>query len=340
MELRFFSLGLAAATVLGCGSKSGHATSSNGADAESFCHSLVSLMSARAATCYHDSQRNWTEAYETVLNCDELKAAVDAGRISYDPAAGALCLSKEQTAACSDRLLSAGLTKECEAALVGHVGTDGPCRDWGFAHYQCSPSHFCYRGYSSCSRTCQPNPRLADLPDANAPPNSRFLSEGQPCDSSSQTYCENGLYCAGDDGFFADVGACRKQKTSGSCMQGSECAWEYGCRRGVNGDNASCIPFKTVGESCTPGEAECIEGYACAHDGKCVPWASLKQGDACSDINENLFCGYGLYCDLESATCRPGKPNGAPCDLQHGDPGCLGDGSYCDEMSKTCVDCT
>lgn len=82
------------------------------------------------------------------------------------------------------------------------------------------------------------------------------IGEGVRCLSTS--YCADGLYCD-----TANTHLCVRQRTSGTCMYGDECAPGYGCVYG--GTSNTCMPLSDLGGPCTTDTvgSRCKPGLYC-----------------------------------------------------------------------------
>ena len=135
---------------------------------------------------------------------------------------------------------------------------------------------------------------------------------------NADTYCSFGVGCAG---------RCVARAVDGAaCGNGVACVQGLACRAG------RCTAFRGAGEDCTAqpcdgdsfcrggkcvsrlaedaactGPSQCREGLACLSDSVCRH--PPKLGEAC----EALDCPAGLYCDLDTHTCRQRLPIGASC---------------------------
>ena len=111
---------------------------------------------------------------------------------------------------------------------------------------------------------------------------------------------------------------------------------------GYNSCNKGCVLMygdQSFGAACsTYGPYDQFSDCAADLDcfaGKCINdfCAPLSVGTACADADFSRlgFCGDGLYCDLDSLTCKTDKDIGAPCNFD----GCK-EGLAC-SVDKTCA---
>jgi hypothetical protein len=289
--------------------------------------------------------------------------AVAAGRLQFDAARARDCLSALGSLSCAELL--AGLDGEpagCAGVLEGLVpegdrcGVDEECRD---------PQHLaCVEATSgSCGRSCAARIALGGdcsggrcLPgsscrlfnDEGAPPRFQCATlplEGQPCTE----LCAPGLFCSREayDGFEGiDEGVCRARIAGGSCKNDWQCPLPLFCLREGGAAAGRCEPPRAgLGETCAPGQNECVPGTSCAalaNGFACQVLPGL--GGACGYLeaspgkSETVGCASGS-CDLARGLRRgvcverpgPGAPSGAtasaPCDFWNR----CGDGLRCQE---------
>lgn len=240
--------------------------------------------------------------------CADRQREITAGKVSYDPVAGAACEAAIQALDCTALSGDSGLSvpATCDASLVGQVTTGGECFD----------SADCADGYctwelstGTCPGTCQP-----------------FVQLNQPCDGAD---CAPGLECDGTTGSLicsapsALGGSCPCQENlwcdrstlpntcraflpaGASCIpNGDPCTILTTCA----GTPATCQPWLGAGATCDPADFQCGLGYVCsATTDRCVSWPTL--GQACEG-----FC-LGSWCDLTAVTptCQAQKADGATC---------------------------
>ncbi len=106
-------------------------------------------------------------------------------------------------------------------------------------------------------------------------------------------------------------GICCKRKTSGPCLDTTQCEWDFACQPAGEGGGRTCQRKKVPGEVCTRDREECW-GY-CGQDGRCA--LSASEGEECGwgssadpeEVTEVISCGRGLFCDSRdssSGICR------------------------------------
>jgi hypothetical protein len=219
-----------------------------------------------------------------------LPAALDAGRLQYDPRAGRVCLEAvARLTSCS----SAGVEAwddACRDVLVGKVPDGGACRPAG---QQCATGtcelDSCGPGLC-CASVCKPNAAL-----------------GEPCGSRE---CVDGLYCDFANTFTCTAYASRGDDCSARrCLEADECLYD-----GTSG-KSRCVSRETrveVGGACS--EHPCARGLYC--DSSTGSTATCKplpaEGEACTERSGCV--DYDLLCDPTTLKCTRRGRVGEPCD--------------------------
>ncbi len=262
---------------------------------------------------------------------------LSSGRLAYDPQKASDCIAELRTDRCSGP--QAALSGACIEAWRGQVPEGGACRilDPEFGVYgltiECVSGTRCAteialdwagtcRPYAAEGENCYGIACGAGL-SCSFGVCVPIVGEGLPCQKSDQAVwgalgnCDSGLFCDGEEN--STDGVCRKSKTSGPCLDTSQCEWDFSCRPAGEGGGRTCQRKKVPGEECTRDHYECW-GH-CGQDGKCALWAS--EGEDCGwfesaepdgevtqaveDTTEIISCGRGLFCDVldsSSGTCR------------------------------------
>jgi hypothetical protein len=218
----------------------------------------------------------------------EVEEPVNAGRRSYDPAAGGGCLAGLQSLLGDCALDDLDWPADCDRMLVGLLAAGASCE----SDDDCVSGLECYSG------------RCAALPGA-----------GQPCLDGST--CAGDLYCGSDELCHAPQGA------GGPCPEGSEaCGDDLYCDLRSN----TCARYLGSGESCRHANAVCVDGLYCAvAAGTCEPLPGVG-GDCVESSGEcadDLFCDAasatcrapqadGAAC-TEDAECRSDNCDGDTC---------------------------
>jgi hypothetical protein len=337
--------GSARPAVSGVGSAAGSASAGTGSESDAgatdapgvsideFCSLLQKRARSWLRECrlgFGDSRAWWgTQAIDEF--CSSGRAAVAAGRLSYDPLQAEACAAGSVNG-CDEIAAFAYLASDaayasspCRGVVVGSVSVGGQCHADSTQYASECRDGFC--GGSACPGTC------------NA-----FVALGQDCDATPQ--CGPGAYCSANKcRAYVALGA---DCTSGTCdpMQvcitetlpnptcvekrslGEACQWKSQCSRGDcyqskctaevplgapcnNGaycapdaqcTNDVCAPLLAVGADCTDGLYVCADGAQCVN-GKC-PQLS-QAGGTCP-------CVRGLWCDVNN-TCQVLRKLGADC---------------------------
>jgi len=272
------------------------------------------LGASEAATCASDAV-SARQAYPPPYSASD---AVTAGRLTFDPAAAARCLSALGSAPCTANAVLTPVP-DCEAVFAPVVAVGS----------QCFSSGECVGGY-------------CDAPDSCAGTCRAYLAAGASCTNATQ--CDPRTD-------FCDPG-------SGSCtslpVAGASCSGEGSCFSGlfcvVSGSNTSgaCQPAGMVGDVC---QALTLSGSTCSPDLYCdataapaVCAARLSSGSACSSdaaCSDGLAC-IGLKLDPTSLAvtapgrCAPLLDVGSTCDPTADSTGCP---FYqrCDAPTQKCV---
>lgn len=235
--------------------------------------------------------------------CDGRAAAVAAGRMTYDRAAGEACLVAYLRAdTCDDPEWS---VPACQAAVSAATLPGGEC----LGHSDCLAPSTCYSADGSCPGRC-----------------TSFAARGAACGGA--VGCAPGLFCDGSS-------TCQPRKVSGEACSGGDCLENLSCDAGSCSYVASlgeacgalpCDPtqgtycdgtcrLKPVqGEPCGPGQL-CATGHYCsALDANCylLPTAPVALGQPCA---APAFCAADAWCDATVPTpiCKTRLGVGSPC---------------------------
>jgi len=222
----------------------------------------------------------------------------------------------------------------CAKALAGTVPIGDDCLPLAsIVISECQPSSDC-AAFATCPGTC-----LTVDPTRDPTPG----QIGDTCSLLEQ--CISGLVCEGDGGPIDAVsslpdamGTCQPPADSGPCDFDDQCR---GKCAGTNQSTTvgSCVPWKALGDACTPGAKECAAGTYCGSENSCQLLAAV--GEACAgNAGEGMDCLDG-YCDPQSLHCAPFLELVAACVLDDGrmfatDP-CGGFRSSCEQATKTCA---
>lgn len=267
---------------------------------QDMCARYPDALAARAAVCLGGSRELWTPFFRRVFTCAELEDQVSRGQRTFNSVAATTCLTEVAVGKCEDFLRP---TQACLRALAGNVDPGGACR----GSEVCKDGAFCKIPGDTCGGSCV-----------------TFAAQGDSC---SELECAGGLWCDGasfcrplsgiagpcsyDESCQPDLycarGQCAARKDAGMLCESSECKRGLRCA-GPDGAMACRAPRK-LGESCVPGDRECIVGYCAAATSVCTLAAA---GLACgAEGNSTNMCSFSSHC--ESGTCRDPLPVGATC---------------------------
>jgi hypothetical protein len=223
---------------------------------------------------------------------DDLRAAFEAGHVSYDAGAAAACRAMLAGIACEE--LSGAQDLTACAAWDGTVPDGGECasgaecQSGGCDPGACDPALSCCTGSCAAPELDEGVPVGADCTidacaadaycdlDA-APPTCRALiALDQPCIEGE---CAVDLYCRITEP-TSGTGVC-----SALPAEGEECDPAYPvCARGDNWcdpADSTCHELSTVGEACDEVSDNCVPYAWCSPEGRCA--ALPGAGEPCED---------------------------------------------------------
>jgi hypothetical protein len=238
-------------------------------------------------------------------------AAVNAGELSYDPAAGRACVDAISAHKCEGGYsLPLALREICDKVFGSRKAEGEPCFDAA----ECQGLDAVCEG--SCpDRCCSGTCRLAGGTGAL----------GAPCGPMSP--CAPDLLCRQDEMTMMDT--CQAKLGPGeSCGDTSDCIEGHGCDPATNtcfrqaDSNAACNPAlaapgcAAVGEYCDAMAQKCLPlpgaGEACVTNGSvadaCAPYATCMGGSCALLPSAGQSCLNGaclglLECDEDGSTC-------------------------------------
>jgi hypothetical protein len=275
---------------------SGTYTIDTGTSFATLCAAVTTVQENLQAACLKVNPALFTAAgpYQFAF-CTDYQKEIDAGRIVYDAAQGAACLTGFQALTCTDLTPGGGFPNPaaCDAALTGTVAAGGNC----YTGDSCQAG-YCTSDYTqSCPGTCQP-----------------FAQLTQPC---NVVPCAGGLACD----FSVTTPVC---KTASGLNGACPCQDAYWCD-GSGGSPGVCRAFRTAGGACGYFGFECAAGFECVGAGFPTPpgtcQAVVGGGTACG---ATAPCGAGWVC---SGTCTSLPSVGQPCVQGSGGIDCIG--GYC-----------
>jgi len=229
----------------------------------------------------------------------DLLAAVEAGKVKYDPQKARECLSG--LGASCERGAATTSSEACDQTFTGTVAGGGQCAiDEECVSRQCD--------VPACPDACCQGTCTGDAPTPRP-------HAGESCATNSQcvdSYCD------------IDTTTCTAYKPIGeACTSTTQCGLAV-CA------NQICTARPGPGEACTPGSASScsLVGYTCSATSQtCVAYG--LGGDPCTS---NAECS-PIYTCGAAGTCQLRPRLGEACDANNG---CI-DRSYCDEATLKCT---
>lgn len=245
-----------------------------------------------------------------------LPAAVDAGKIRFDPLAAAQCHRELAARGCDATAEdNRALPASCARVLVGTIKAGATCLDdrecatGDCDAARCTPDACCPGG---CAAYAAP----AAIGDACTPHSGCVAGAACATDGTCHALaamtgechadleCAPGLACIGATDLQA--GACRALPKIGEPCPYQRCA-EIGARCA----SGTCIAVGLTGDACADDSA-CSEFYTCdVATSRCARLPGL--GESCTGP-----CAGEAYCDIETTgssagLCRSPQANAAPC---------------------------
>ncbi len=216
--------------------------------------------------------------------CGELQAGVDAGTLTFDADAAAICFA-DIANNCSE--------PACDSMVVGALPEDAECESLNAMH--CQPGLFCETD-GTCPGHCTPRRQEGEISSTQ----------------SSHNTCAEGLRPERTD--FDDGGSwyiCEPLSPLGG-----PCTWSEHCLSDAcEMEEEVCITPRGEGEPCGLSDGGYRSERVCLSHLECAPTA-----DAGARICQRLSgaggpcpCKNDLSCDQETYTCLAGAGLGAPC---------------------------
>lgn len=291
-----------------------------------YCEEFAKVRCARFQACNQLDQLQWFACLaELKAACDAVHREVDAGLLTYDPAAGGACVAALPAWPCVARN---SLPLECATARVYGPNRDagqlceqnancrggfcpslgGACRSCkGFADAgaRCDAANVCDPGAASCARG-------VDGGFVCAP----FLTTGAGCGAAD--VCGPSGFCDGLGRLFdggISFGTCQPRLAPGAACKNGE--FDDGCASGTCLDGVCSAPAPyslDAGAECeqTP---QCAPNLFCRgdggvlRDGRCAPRFLIANGP-CNGADQ---CIATASCRIDAGTCAPLAPAGAAC---------------------------
>lgn len=339
--IRMFALVLVV-SVVGCSGSTGGIGGGN-VPKEQYNSEVYKAICSHFATCgIAKSADTCFKYYQTLLGAyasvgtNLYDKAIELGKIKYDGAAAARCLSGYSNSACS---LSALIVPaaDCRSVYVGQVPVGSAC-----GYGQCVPSAFCSSEVDAkCPGTCKA--RVEAGGTATSPAEcvyglvvisgtcSQPPQEGSSCSTPGPFgSCAPGLTCS------ADTKTCVKPKIAGdTCSTSAPCDIFYTCVSG------KCTAPGDVGASCGQATAAglgCKIELHCNNSGTSGGTCAQRLGEGNTCIGSE--CNFDLRCSKASATatdktCHKPTPLNGPCTTATASD--CATGLYCSSSSQTCV---
>lgn len=268
--------------------------------------------------------------------CSSGRAAIDAGRLVYDPLRAAECAALSVGGCDAIEAFAFGVgdpqsgflrSDACVGVVVGAVQLGQPCHADSQRY-----ANECGEGF--CSTNTCPGECTA------------YSEIDGPCDGTSSKCDPAAAYCNAQN-------ECSPWPALGEVCSAADCAPGLACRS--DGDSGSCVAPVPVGDDCDAALDVCVEGALC-YEGECVtevPLGEPCEGDAqcstsgyCNETcqarvalsgdcsggqqcvqgavcvegacrlygqdGEDCPCDTGLWCDADNR-CRPPFEQGADC---------------------------
>lgn len=266
-----------------------------------------------------------------------LEAAVQAGRLRYDPQAQSACLAAGRRSDGGTPFDGGELTGPCARILTPQVGLGGGCE----RHDECLSGYCRAGGVASCGGRCEAPLAVG----AACAPRRDVCGAGSSCEPAAEgrhrCLPQGGPGSSCGPGFGACVGGteCVEGRCAPPLGRGEVCARELSrCAAdlvcaSVAGDLARCWPAPGLGEACQP-DLQCA-GTCLRCDlaqGRCVVRGG--EGDACVPGEDHCLLAYDCSaagrCELRP---RPGEACAETADFPRGN--CLYRDHYC--RAGTCV---
>lgn len=323
---------------------------------DDFMDTYVSTLCERASRCYVVASHLDASCESGVRQAfgDDVKAAVDAGRILYNKDAAGVCIAGLAQMDCLAEQPSDATLEACLSALSGTIAAGDPC----FGTFECKEGVCPVVTGDTCPAVC---PAVAKDGEACS-----LLLGGPDCDAREGLRCSGGTCVSpsAKGGACIDNFACQSGLVcvANLCvpLRGDHegCSQDASCKPGffcvAEGDEGGiCEPRVAVGGACAKNVEErnaafrhvqCMDGLVCKGagvelDGTNIAGACeepVDEGGDCTVEPEGLQvfatgCKDGLVCD--AGKCAKPPAAGAPCG-KHFE--CLTGEAYCDPATITC----
>lgn len=326
--------------------------------AEGFCNSVQDVLDRLGCDVYF---QGWGRADPTMADqlltslrssCDNLKAAVDAGRYTYDGAAAQGCIDALEAGGCKGIFAGAmgsppyggpPFPAACTRVVKGNVAPGGACLVWnanqgatGFALNECSQGSTCrYGDYNVCQSTCGFDSDVGGTcgrGNYNCKSNlycgadftcHAYLAAGASCTGADQYHCDfSYTYCNGSTCQYLPYAGSVSVSVYPYCYPNAYPSGTPGV--------SNCVYKSYPGSGTCSGSIPCTSDSYCTSTGTCAYYSA--EGGPCGGTG--FYCGnspVSLYCDSGNVCRRyPSTRLGQGADCYNLGSAYCADGLFCD----------
>jgi hypothetical protein len=290
--------------IAGVDGGAGEAGSGPGPDGLSF-DDFCELVTVRARQWFRDCRNgpnaeDWWGTVNVTQLCSSGRAAVEAGRLVYDPVKAKACALLTVGACGNTEALAYGTRPQnlrstaCVGVLSGTLALDDECHPDSTNYADECAQGFC--APSACPSTCTAYAEAEEACDGVTTicdPATLFCNAQNQC----QAFLAPGEPCPGRD----------------ECAPGDVC-------HGIDDQTYLCTTPVAIGQDCDETNDVCAERAVCL-DGKCT--AKVALGEPCQYPDN---CPEGAFC---SGTCRAYVQVEGDCSVDNCAPGLLCTDSVC-----------
>jgi hypothetical protein len=219
------------------------------------------------------------------LDCDDVRAAAAAGKLTYDLDAGVRCLAQLESRDCVTNMQPDPAGEPCLDAFVGQVPEGATC----FIDQECvnrryvQDDHSCDARTQCCPGTCT---RRVQGP------------AGSACTSSFD--CDDELYCP------SKTHACTSLLAGGmTCDELDACRDPFACNVPNPGGFGTCVVPGAHGGACSPDSAvQCgdLRDYCDVTTSRCT--FRSKAGEPCETLGvDQPSCEFDTRCNKTTRQC-------------------------------------
>ena len=297
---------------------------------DQYCTQFPSASCGFLVACgYYEAQSSCETFYSSFDYCAAARVALSAGRVRFDAALAAQCVSLGRANTTCTPFTATTSGPDCRRVFDGLIANTHTCLE----DSDCVAGSYCTSDPKvSCGGACQPKKQLGAAATragecatglsfyagacvtpqpvgAACSPVSPSLYPrpcvtGAICDNTvCRAYRRPGESCSSYECFYGECrsGTCGEYiGLGGACGTGLRCAADLACLSG------HCAPLSTSGGSCSSW-VDCTRDLYCSA-GTCVPRKTAQA--SCSSTTD---CRSGLYCDATQHVCLALKPVGASC---------------------------